>query len=110
MSHPGPSYGVAYPEQSHAEAALIAALIGGVLATVGWCCWPIAIVGLVVVSAAGVLGHIEVQAIDNGKRDPAKRKTANIARITAIACVVLVVAVFILLVVAILVDQGGFGQ
>lgn len=66
----------AYPEASQATSALVWSIVGLV------CCGPAAIVGFI--QARG-----ELEAITDGRRDPANQGTANAARIIAIVVGVL---------------------
>lgn len=68
----------AYPEASQSTSALIWSIVGLV------CCGPAAIVGY-------IQANNELEAIKEGRRDPANQGTANAARIIAIVVGVLFV-------------------
>jgi hypothetical protein len=67
---------VAYPEQSQATTILILGIVGLL------CCGPAGIV-------AWIMGNNELKAIDEGRRNPAQRSTANAGRIIGIVAVAL---------------------
>ncbi|MGI9606750.1 MAG: hypothetical protein ACR2P0_11490 [Acidimicrobiales bacterium] len=85
-----PGHGV-YPESSNALTALILSILNfficGLLAPFAW-----------------YLANKELEAIDNGRRDPTKRDQANAARILGIiGTVLLVVALVAVAVVAVVI-------
>jgi ABC-type Fe3+ transport system permease subunit len=67
---------VPYPEQSQATTILILGIIGLV------CCGPLGI-------AAWIMGNRELEAIDEGRRNPEQRSTANAGRIIGIIATIL---------------------
>ncbi|MGI9609317.1 MAG: DUF4190 domain-containing protein [Acidimicrobiia bacterium] len=76
----------AYPESSQSTMILVLGILGLL------CCGPLGIV-------AWIMGNNEIKAIDEGRRDPSSRGTANAGRIIGIVATVLW-AIFIVLGVA----------
>lgn len=66
-----------YPEQSQATTILVLGILGIVCS-----CFPLGI-------AAWIMGNTELQAIDEGRRPPENRGTANAGRICGIVSVAL---------------------
>jgi len=56
--------------------------VGGLVSLfLAFCCGPLAIISLSLCGTGLYLGMTELKAIDAGRRNPAKRQNANIARI-----------------------------
>jgi uncharacterized membrane protein len=93
---------VAYPEQSQATTILILGIVGLL------CCGPLGIV-------SWIMGNKELKAIEEGRRNPAQRSTANAGRVIGIVAVVLWVLAAILSFVGFLTifpfqAERGFGS
>ena len=102
MTTPLPPVASPYPEAS--QATLI--LVLGILSIV--CCQPLGI-------AAWIMGNNEIRAIDEGRRPPENRGTANAGRICGIIGVALIAVSVVLLATGVFTallpafDGGVFG-
>ncbi len=77
----GFGFGQRYAEASQADLALGLSAVGILSLFIVLCCGPLGVVSAVLCGIGAFLGHMEVVAIDEGRRDPLKRQQANIARI-----------------------------
>lgn len=102
MTTPLPPVASPYPEASQATLILVLGIISII------CCQPLGI-------AAWIMGNSELRAIDEGRRPPENRGTANAGRICGIIGLALLVVSIVLFITGVLTffipfGDGNFGS
>lgn len=97
MTTPLPPVASPYPEASQATLILVLGIISIV------CCQPLGI-------AAWIMGNSELRAIDEGRRPPENRGTANAGRICGIIGLVILVVSIVLFFAGVLTFLIPFGD